>query len=198
MKYFTREELDDIASELLLNPTYETLKKLSEKYNKNIVEEVKEETVNEASPLMTDINTIVPEQKESTDIYSPKISEVQMPQAIPNINVQNMEIPKNNNVTELSSFELPKLETPIYNNQNNEPVAFSGNLWNIQKPEVSNLMQTTDNFSSEQKIMPSTEVPVTSAPFFTSNTTPINNPIPVNSVSVQGPTMFGEMQQNYM
>ena len=34
MKYFTKEELEDITNELLQEPTRETLKNLNNKYNK--------------------------------------------------------------------------------------------------------------------------------------------------------------------
>ena len=35
MKYFTKEELEDITKELIENPTRETLKNLNDKYNGN-------------------------------------------------------------------------------------------------------------------------------------------------------------------
>ena len=59
-------------------------------------------------------------------------------------------------------------------------------------------MQTTDNFSSIPNTMPSTEVPVTGAPFFGPIDEQVNNPIPVTNMPSQGPSMFGQLEQNYM
>jgi len=219
MNYFTREELEDITSELLANPTRETLKNLNEKYNGNtesVEEMVKEmpsinveppvvETI-EAPRVATPIPTPVVEAGPVVqEIPAPVVEEQPVVSPIPNFNVPNMEIPKvenimnaSANVTEMPSFELPKLETPAFNNQNNEPVNFSGNLWEVPAPEMNNLMQTTDNFSAIPNAMPTTEVPVTPAPFFGPYQEQVNNPIPVNNAPVQGPTMFGQMQQNFM
>ena len=102
----------------------------------------------------------------------------------------------------MPSFELPKLETPVVNNQNNEPISFSGNLFEMPSQSVANLMQTTDNFNSVPNTMPTTEVPVSPVPFFGPHTDTTSNPIPVGGPTstmpnIQ-PTMFGQLQQNYM
>ena len=209
MKYFTKEELEDITKELLENPTRETLKKLNEKYNgkseeRNIL--VKSvPNVNIEPPVVGPIATSSIEEKTVVVPMPPVEEEKNVVNPIPNFNIPSMEIPKtenvvNNNVNipNMPSFELPKLETPVFNNQNNEPVSFSGNLWDAPKTEVSNLMQTTDNFSAVNSIMPTTEVPITGAPFFGPSLEPVNNPIPINNAPVKEPTMFGQMQQNYM
>ncbi len=203
MKYFTKEELEDITTELIGNPTRETLKKLNEKYNENntvgeslIKKEVNtnvEPPVTMETPNPTVNDKIIEEPFTSANIQKPQVEP-----PIPSFDIPNMEIPKienqvNNNVTDVPSFELPKLETPTYNNQHNEPVSFSGDLWNIHTPEPTNLMQTTDNFNTVSNQPPVTDVPVNGAPFFRTNPEPVNNPIPV-----QGPTMFGQLEQNYM
>ena len=205
MKYFTKEELEDITSELLNNPTRETLKSLNDKYNgvTEVVEPLAKEEVStnvEPPVMMTIPNSTV--QEKPVEPVAPVVNEPQVASPIPSFNIPNIEVPKTenqvNNSTTVAvqpSFELPKLETPTFNNQNNEPVSFSGDLWNLHQPEQqpSNLMQTTDNFNAVPTQAPTNEVPVTGAPFFSANPAPANNPIPV-----QGPTMFGQMQQNYM
>lgn len=222
MKYFTKEELEDITKELLENPTRETLKNLNEKYNGSTeVGEVlvKDTPVANTEPPVVDMQTPVVEDKPLV-VETPKMVEspvlAPMPtvteenpivNSIPNFNIPSMEVPKvennvNNSVPEMPFFELPKLETPVVNNQNNEPVNFSGNLFEAPSLEMSNLMQTTDNFNSVPNTMPTTEVPVTGAPFFGLNQETVNNPIPVggptNPMPNMGPTMFGELQKNYM
>lgn len=218
MKYFTKEELEDITGELLANPTRETLKNLNDKYNgKNELgmEMVKEmPSINVAPPVVETIeapsvvsplpNPIVEENPIVEQI--PAVENRKEVNPIPNFNVPNMEVPKfenaiNNNANiaaEMPNFELPKLETPTFNNQNNEPVNFSGNLWDVQAPEVGNLMQTTDNFSAMPNTMSNTEVPVAGSPFFGPYQDPVNNPIPVSNDPIPGPTMFGQIEQNFM
>lgn len=201
MKYFTKEELEDITNQLLVEPTRETLKKLNEKYNgiTEVVEPLVKEDVstNAVPPVMMTIPSATTEAQLVEPIEKTIEEQTQVVTPIPNFNIPNMnmegQVNKNINVAEVSSFELPKLETPVFNNQNNEPVAFSGNLWNTNKPEASNLMQTTDNFNNIPNQESKNEVPVTGTPFFATNPETVNNPIPV-----QGPTMFGQMQQNYM
>lgn len=219
MKYFTKEELEDITKELLENPTRETLKSLNNKYNNENDEEktllqITPEGVVEVSvpeplptPIVPMINEVV-ENKEANPVVEPIASmgeSVVVP--LPSSNTPSMELSKTestlnyeNNV--VPSFELPKLETPAFNNQNNEPVNFSGNLFDSSNQAIENLMQTTDNFNSMPNTMPSTEVPVAPAPFFVTSPEVVNNPIPVggpaNNMPMQGPSMFGQFEQNYM
>lgn len=199
MKYFTKEELEDITRELLGNPTRETLKNLNEKYNGSTEVLVKDTlNTNVEPPVVAPIPITIPEEKTVEPIPGAPAQSVVNP--IPSFNVPKMEEPKVDgmsnsiNVTNTPSFELPKLETPFFSNQSNEPVAFSGNLWEAPKQEVGNLMQTTDNFSSGTNTISNTEVPVTGAPFFGPSTQNTSNSIPVTN----GPTMFGQLEQNYM
>lgn len=202
MRYFTKEELEDITKKLLEDPSRETLKELNEKYNGS--NEVINPPVNEipninvVPPVVAPIPTIVTDEE-------PFVVPMEAPQAvnpITNFNIPTMEVPEtenlNNDIQGVSNFELPKLETPVFNNHNNEPINFSGNLFETPKSETSNLMQTTDNFSAMPNTMPTTEVPVTGSPFFGPSTEPVNNPIPIEVASAQGPTMFGQFEQNYM
>lgn len=244
MKYFTKEELEDITKELVENPTRETLKKLNDKYNGSteplilsnetpVVETVeapmpeivpaiavedpvspmKNEVVNELSSssvqLESPVGAPIPVVEDKPVVEQLPIMEEQpVISPIPNFNVPNMETPKiesnslnKNSTQETPNFELPKLDTPIVSNQNNEPINFTGNLFETG-PSVANLMQTTDNFNSVPNTMPTTEVPVTGTPFFGPHVAPENNPIPVggpvNNMPVNEQTMFGQMQQNYM
>ena len=189
MNYFKREELEDITKELLENPTRETLKKLNEKYN-GIVEVATIEVapMAEVAPLIEEPKTPVVESPSvPVDNY------VEVPKVENNTNNISFEIP---------SFELPKLETAVVNNQNNEPISFSGNLFDEPSQPLSNLMQTTDNFNSVPNTMPITEVPVSPVPFFGPHRDTTSNPIPVggptNTMPNIEPSMFGQLQQNYM
>ena len=224
MNYFTREELEDITKELLENPTRETLKKLNEKYNGIVVEtSINETPMVETSPIIEEPQTLVVENPSA-----PLVNEVAVPEFVaplseitptpneevapvvnqtPAFEIPNVEVPKVENNTsnvsfEMPNFELPKLETPVVNNQNNEPISFSGNLFEMPSQSVANLMQTTDNFNSVPNTMPSTEVPVSPVPFFGPHTDTTSNPIPVggptNIIPNIEPSMFGQMQQNYM
>ena len=185
MKYFTKDELEDITKEILENPTRETLKRLSEKYSSsslgnNLVKEVP--NMNIAPPSA--VNRVEPALEVNKVVNQ-----------IPNIDVPKVENP---NMQEVPSFEVPKLETPIFNNQNNEPVNFDGNIFNTQKLQANNLMQTTDNFNSMPNVLPTTEVPINNGPFFGISGEAVNNQIPVSSPQKEVPTMFGQFEQNYM
>lgn len=227
MKYFTREELEDITNKLIENPTRETLKSLNDTYNGD--SSMQQELVNDnlvfntasvvdslpdvSVPLQNDVvNEVLPNASLNAQVISsvPEVVEIPVVNDLPNLNIPSMEIPNAqsmvnndiNNSVEVPSFELPKLETPVFNNQNNEPVNFSGNLFEQPMSNMGNLMQTTDNFNAIPNAMSNTEVSVAQAPFFGVSNEPINNPIPVegpvNNVQNIGPSMFGEMQQNYM
>lgn len=221
MNYFTREELGDITKELLENPTRETLKKLNEKYNGIVVEspvdvapmvEISpfiEEPVVETPSVPVESSVEVPEFVAPLPEIAPALNENVAPVVnpmptfeIPNVEVPNIEINTNNVSFEIPNFELPKLDAQVVNNQNNEPISFSGNLFEMPSQSVPNLMQTTDNFNSVPNTMPSTGVPVSPVPFFGPHTDTASNPIPVggpaNNMPNMGPTMFGQMQQNYM
>ena len=193
MKYFTKEELEDIANELLNSPNYDTLRKLYEKYNNT----VKEDKVINSDPI-----------KEPQNIWKESITP--NPSPVANINIPNIEPSNINNqplnnpqiVEESSSFSLPKLENPTINSyQNNEPISFDGNLFAPipEEPNPSNMMQPTDNFISAN-----TQIPVNNSAFFKANPNVSNNPIPITEntstyqeTPYQGPTMFGQLQNDY-
>lgn len=207
MKYLTREELEDITNELLENPTRETLKKLNDKYNGSMEEEyLSKETLkaNTEIPAMTPIPDFA---MGNSQVIQPTHSSAEDELATPivNLNVPNIEVPKTENVlspnynnVEVPSFEIPKAETLTSYNKNNQVVNFNGNLWQQPQNSVENLMQTTDNFASSSNTISSTDVPVTGAPFFGPIQEQVNNPIPVSSSPIEGPTMFGQFEQNYM
>lgn len=202
MNYFTKEELEEITIELLNSPTRDTLGRLNDKYNGKPKEEIiSTVSVTYEPPVVAPTETIV----ETPVVQNtPKVPEVNnIPNPVPDLSVPTMEVPnevKQNPNTEITipSFELPKLETPLINNQNNTPIEFTGNLFETQMFNVGNLMETTENFNAPQNSAPVTEVPVTNGPFFGATQTPVNNPIPVGGTPSQGPTMFGQFEQNYM
>ena len=106
----------------------------------------------------------------------------------PNLNIQ--ESSQNNNIPNL---EMPKLETI---QSNNNPVEFNGNLWEPQNTMMNNMMQTTDNFNAAMTNNNATSME--EIPFFQPNLNTVNNPMPVNEPpKVEGPTMFGQFEQNF-
>lgn len=206
MKYFTKDELVDISRELIENPTRETLRKLNEKYNMVAVEPdtlLKEPTANFGIEP-----TLAVEHKENEEVIPNEVTEQNY--TLPSDSFQPIELQQttptfiNGEVAfQNQGFEIPELETNSFINQNNNPINFDGNLFNSPTEDVNNLMQTTDNFNVVQNTMPSTEVPVTPAPFFITTPELSNNPIPVsdqmnNNVPNQSPSMFGQFMQNNM
>lgn len=222
MKYLSKEELEDITNELLENPTRETLKVLNNKYNseenggetKSIVEPVKVDVpeVPIAPEVKPDIPTFeVPNTTNTPESTTPNmnIPTFNIPGSAPVNEVQNNKpleetipisseptVPVNNNINDnIPSLEVPQ-SMPVQNN-NNAPVNFSGNLWEPQMPTIGNMMETTDNFNTVQNTIPNINPSSQNNPFFGPVTEPVNNPIPVNSVPNNGPSMFGQIQQNY-
>lgn len=209
MKYFTKEELEDITKELIENPTRETLKSLNDKYNSENVEEIvstPKEIVE--IPVVQQIPQELPQvinEVEEKMISPVNVVEPQMIVQQPNINMPNLELPivDSNSVNNvMPSFEVPKLETPVVNNQNNQPINFNGNIFDTQNTNIGNLMQTTDNFNSVPNTMPNTEINLSPQPFFSASQEVVNNPIPVNGpINIntnQMPSMFGQFEKNNM
>lgn len=221
MKYLSKKELEDITNELLENPTRETLKVLNNKYNseengvetKSIVEPVKIDTpeVPIAPEVKLDIPTFeVPNTTNTPESNTPNmnIPTFNIPGSASVNEVQNNKplgetipisseptVPVNNNINDnIPSLEVPQ-SVPVQNN--NAQVNFSGNLWEPQMPTIGNMMETTDNFNTVQNTMPNTNPNIQNTPFFGQTTEPVNNPIPVNNVPNNGPSMFGQIQQNY-
>ena len=215
MKYLSKEELEDITNELLENPTRETLKVLNNKYNseengvetKSIVEPVKVDV----PEVKVDIPTFeVPNTTNTPESNTPNmnIPTFNIPGSASVNEVQNNKplgetipisseptVPVNNNINDnIPSLEVPQ-SVPVQNN--NAQVNFSGNLWEPQMPTIGNMMETTDNFNTVQNTMPNTNPNIQNTPFFGPVTESVNNPIPVNNVPNNGPSMFGQIQQNY-
>lgn len=215
MKYLSKEELEDITNELLENPTRETLKVLNNKYNseengvetKSIVEPVKIDV----PEVKLDIPTFeVPNTTNTPESNTPNmnIPTFNIPGSTSVNEVQNNKplgetipisseptVPVNNNINDnIPSLEVPQ-SVPVQNN--NAQVNFSGNLWEPQMPTIGNMMETTDNFNTVQNTMPNTNPNIQNTPFFGPVTESVNNPIPVNNVPNNGPSMFGQIQQNY-
>ena len=215
MKYLSKEELEDITKELLENPTRETLKVLNSKYNseeiKPMTEPVKEniQPVPSTPEIKIDIPTFeVPNARATSESTMPNInmSTFNVPESVsvnevPNnkqetISISSEPIPQvNSNINNtIPSLEVPQ-SVPVQNN--NTRVNFSGNLWEPQMPTIGNMMETTDNFNTVQNTMPNMSTNSQNTPFFGPATEPVNNPIPVNNVPNNGPSMFGQIQQNY-
>ena len=201
MKYLTKEELMDIANKLLENPTRETLKMLSNKYSN----EIKEDNI--VTPNVSEIGEVesipvIQTPPAAVEENNNLIEKIESPVVIPAVDMQNNTVsPIEEQPVAIPNFVMPELDVPTFVNQNNESVNFNGNIFDTPSPTVGNLMQTTDNFNSVPNTMPSTEVPLTPTPFFSAQQELVNNPIPVsvpvNNMVNQGPSMFGQFEQNY-
>lgn len=215
MKYLSKEELEDITNELLTNPTRETLKVLNSKYNS-------EENSGETKSIVEPVKVDVPEAKLDIPTFEVPNTKNTPESNTPNMNIPTFNIPgsasvnevqnnkplgetipisseptvlANNNINDnIPSLEVPQ-SVPVQNN--NAQVNFSGNLWEPQMPTIGNMMETTDNFNTVQNTMPNTNPNIQNTPFFGPVTESVNNPIPVNNVPNNGPSMFGQIQQNY-
>ena len=196
MKYLSREELEDIAKELVNNPTRETLKILNDKYNKvesqsfeapstSSQEPLKEGVQNTTTPVfnMTENTTELPKEELSIPVSESTIPITSVPET-PSMNTNDI----------IPSLEIPKESIPV---QNNTAVNFSGNLWEPQMPSIGNMMETTDNFNTVQNTVPNMNPNNQNIPFFGPGVQEVNNPIPVNGVPKEAPSMFGQIQQNY-
>ena len=127
-------------------------------------------------------------------------------EAMPNLQTNNFEVPTP--VLEPTNYQLvgeqiPKLDNQVVNNQSNEPVNFSGNLYQQPTPELTNLMDTTDNFKIDINSTPNMNSGVNtnlnSNPFFgnpVNESNQVNNPIRVGGQTTTGPSMFGQIMQN--
>ena len=198
MKYLSREELEDIAKELVNNPTRETLKILNDKYNKvesqsfeapstSSQEPLKEGVQNTTTPVfnMTENTTELPKEELSIPVSESTIPITSMPET-PSMNVNiNDTIP---------SLEIPKESAPV---ENNTAVNFSGNLWEPQMPSIGNMMETTDNFNTMQNTVPNMNPNNQNIPFFGPGVQEVNNQVPVSGTPKEAPSMFGQIQQNY-
>lgn len=188
MKYLTKEELDHIATSLIENPSYETIKKLDiefeSKYNIG-GPVVSEPTSSNVKPIPSAVN-------EQVVSPLPPVSEPI--------------VTNNTPIQQVPSFELPKIEQANtnninQNNVNNNPINFTGNLW---EPMGDNLMATTDNFNNMPTGNQNFEVPVSNGQFFGPQRESAPNPIPITGAqqiqtnqNIQGPSMFGQFEQNY-
>lgn len=208
MKYLSKEELEDITSELLNNPTRETLKVLSNKYNdgEKVVEmptSGMSENVNPEPHINIPTFEVPSVNNEVSFNENNNIPAVEVPKFEPVVNTPSagVEVSVFNTGVNLSD-SIPTLEVPQTPKvENNTSVNFSGNLWEPQMPSIGNMMETTDNFNTVQSTIPQNTMPNTNpnmeTPFFGEPTPTVNNQIPVSGPSNNGPSMFGQIQQNY-
>lgn len=200
MKYLSREELEDIAKELVNNPTRETLKILNDKYNKVESQSFEAPSMSSQEPLKESV------QNTNAPVFNIPGSAptTELPKEEPSIQLSESTIPitsvpvtasMNVNINDtIPSLEIPKESAPV---QNNTAVNFSGNLWEPQMPSIGNMMETTDNFNTVQNTVPNMNPNNQNIPFFGPGVQEVNNPIPVNGVPKEAPSMFEQIQQNY-
>lgn len=200
MKYLNKEELEDIAKELVSNPTRETLKMLNDKYNKVESQSYEAPSMSSSEPLTEGV------QNTTTPVFNITGSAptTELPKEEPSIPLSESTIPitsvpvtpsMNVNINDtIPSLEIPKESAPV---QNNTAVNFSGNLWEPQMPSIGNIMETTDNFNTVQNTVPNMNPNNQNIPFFGPRVQEVNNQVPVNGVPKEAPSMFGQIQQNY-
>lgn len=187
MNYFTKEELKDIADELLMNPTRETLKMLNEKYNGTVSE------------------TKAPEEAKPAEMA---------PNATPNatVEVPNLEVPTleasnqapasmAGNMPSTPNFpngEAPSLEVPSFASQpsapESTPISVATTPWENGPVQNPNVVPTTDNFNNTQ---PASTIKVEGTPQFFETNNQMPNPGLANSQMQQGPTIFSQLEQNF-
>lgn len=196
MKYLSREELEDIAKELVNNPTRETLKILNDKYNKVESQSFEAPSMSSQKPLTESVqNTTTPVFNMTENTTKLSKEELSIPVSESTIPITSVpETPSMNTNDMIPSLEIPKESIPV---QNNTAVNFSGNLWEPQMPSIGNMMETTDNFNTVQNTVPNMNPNNQNIPFFGPGVQEVNNPIPVNGVPKEAPSMFGQIQQNY-
>ena len=210
--YLSKEDLDMIVKE----PTYETIKVL---YNKFYKVETESKGVislnnNEDTMVGKENSALISNNKELPIVEVPPVTNISNINSNP---IENVSI--NPTVqTSMPTFEIPKIEVPTpvtnsNNSSNNAPVSFSGNIFEPQKPNMDNLMQTTDNFTmSSPSEVNSIDIQASNKQFFGNQMKQeVNNPIPIyggNQQSQnnrmtgypqnpQAQTMFGQIQSNY-
>lgn len=184
MNYFTKEELREIADELLMNPTRETLNRLNEKYNGS-----------NSAP-----KTLVEETKPVEEPAKPAEMAPSASMDVPNLGAPNLNPEVSPAKVEAAPFNgptIPSLDMPNFDNSNMSANAttinVTGNPWDNQAPQVPNMTATTDNFNNPAS---ATNIPINGAQFFETNNQ-MTNPAPMNSQAPQGPTIFSQLEQNY-
>lgn len=198
MKYLSREELEDIAKELVNNPTRETLKILNDKYNKVESQSFEAPSMSSQEPLTESVqNANIPVFNipgNAPSIELPK-EEPSIPLSESTIPITSMPVTPSMNTNDIiPSLEIPKESIPA---QNNTAVNFSGNLWEPQMPSIGNMMETTDNFNTVQNTVPNMNTNNQNIPFFGPGVQEVNNQVPVSGTPKEAPSMFGQIQQNY-
>lgn len=193
-KYLTKEDLELIAD----NPTFSTIESLYNKYKSN--DEVSEVSV--SRKVDNSFNSVPINGNTSSLNVKEPVTPVP-----PLSNINNASIGST-----IPSFELPKVDTPVVNNNstvvNTEPLAFNGNLFDTQSNQMNGLMQTTDNFGRPpvDNVNNSVNVQNTNSniPVYGNGTVNrgSNGMQPTNQMGGTGPvqqtpTMFGQLQSNY-
>jgi len=94
-----------------------------------------------------------------------------------------------NNITD-------KTNNGLNQNENSSRIPFNGNLWEPQNNGLNNMMQTTDNFNNSNES--SLKEGISNNSFFVGIPNTTNNPIPITeNPKIEGPTMFGQIEQNF-
>ena len=222
-KYNKEEKVELPVQESVFNPPKESVANSMPSFevptfNSGAFDTPKEEPVNtESIPVSTpsfEVPAFNTPSSPAVEVSSQKgqvpsnlnIPNMNQTEAMPNLQTNNFEVPTP--VLEPTNYQpigeqIPKLDNQVVNNQSNEPVNFSGNLYQQPTPEPINLMDTTDNFKIDINSTPNMNSGVNtnlnSNPFFgnpVNESNQVNNPIPVGGQTTTGPSMFGQIMQN--
>lgn len=142
--------------------------------------------------LMTNLNTDIVNTGENGSSQDIIVEDLNTQSESNDNRFLNIELPK---VEDTQNLERSSNELP--NNNLNTQVPFNGNLWEPQNAGMNIMMQTTDNFNIpiEQNISSNQ---IEQAPLFNQNNNMVNNSIPVSENPIpEGPTMFGQFEQNF-
>lgn len=153
MKYFTKEELDDIANELINNPSKETLKRLNDKYNGSEGEPLSPSWIESSNSNQTVVeNNSMPNQMTANEDFSIKAP---IPSATLDIPTENSSIYKSN-VSNNQDILNPSLSEPITNlNIQSEPIPNLGLL----NSDINNIpVQNFSNVENNLNTIPITDL----------------------------------------
>lgn len=196
MKYFTMEELEDIAAELVENPSKETLKKLNSKYNSE------EQKVDEANWVEAPINDLLlnneqvagqndfgkneMQQLNSAD-RPPEVFRQQVENLSPVPPVMNTQSPNMATWNPINTVDNTLYNSSIEKNSNNQNLNYNLNNINTtvsndslipnleikSEPIISNTLNKPENLK-EKNIMPSLELPKVNTNFTNAGPIPFN------------------------
>lgn len=200
MKYFTKEELEDITNSILENPSYEMLNELNKKYNGEISVENKYE---ENSTPSVEETPVVENNMEFNPIQDVNMN---LPtEEVPNENVTEVEVPNENpSIPDFPSFEVQSDSQVVEpSNENVSMPDFSQSNPIGPEPVMNAVPNTADLSSPSFEVqqdspveVPNETVPVPDFPQINpAGTEPVMNNMP-NTADLLSPSFEVPNQDN--